>query len=86
MRSFVDATALGGTVVSDDPNTPSDCHGLFLPGGGSVYEHFAERVGDPNDGPYPMQVVLDAEGRFRYLSRTHQPDQLIASLKRILAE
>ncbi len=43
-----------------------------------IFELLHFRVGDPiNEGPFPLEVIIDADGRFAYLSRTYEPQKLM---------
>ena len=44
----------------------------------SLYEHYHLRVGDPySEPPFPLQVVVGADGQLKYRSRDHDPEALI---------
>ncbi len=52
---------------------------------GTVTEHFRNRiVSEGMAAPFPLQIIVDGEGRLAYLSRVHAPDKVIAVLRRLV--
>ena len=64
-----------------------DSEGCFKISDGSdgLYDHYQMRVGDPiSEPPFPLQVVIDGQGRFAYLSRDHKPEAIIDVLNALI--
>ena len=76
---YVAATGLDAPILLDARNPVDPC--VHLPTGArSAYEYLAERIGDPNDGPFPLQILLDGAGRIVWTSRFHRPAALLEAL------
>ncbi len=87
VRDYIADTGIRSPVLLDGPTTLEGCVRL-PPGEDSVYRHFEDRTGsaDPGqpDPPFPLQVVLDGDGRIAYISETHQPELVIDTLRGLL--
>jgi len=84
---YVTDTGMPVAIILDGTSELSGICADLSPGPGeeSLYEHFRARVGDLySDPPFPLQVVVDAEGRFLYGSRSHQPELVVEALRNYL--
>ena len=48
--------------------------------------HMQKHVGDDDDPPFPIHVVLGKDRRIRYLARSHQPGEVVDAVARAVAE
>ncbi|MEE2830388.1 MAG: hypothetical protein VX498_14460 [Myxococcota bacterium] len=54
---------------------------------GSLYEHYRQRMGQPYlDPPFPVQVIIDGQGRIAYLSRDYRPDEILETLQDLVRD
>lgn len=79
---FIGDTGLRSPVAMDLPESAESICWEVPPADGSLYEHYRQRIGDPFvDPPYPLQIVLDGEGRIAYVSRDYRPDEVLGALR-----
>ena len=67
-------------VLLDKSLGGGDC--WHIPGGAtSLTRYYQDHVRETdNDPPFPLHVVIDADGKYAYLSRSDNPDALIKQL------
>ena len=82
VADFAGDTGLRSLVALDLPEFADSSCWEVPPEDGSLYEHYRQRIGDPFiDPPFPLQVVLDTEGRIAYVSRDYRPDEVMDVLR-----
>ncbi len=83
---YISDTGIRSPVLLDNPTLLDGC--LELPvGEDSLYQHFEDRVGlSTGQAPFPLQIVLDANGAIAYTSKTHQPEVVLETIHGLLGE
>ncbi len=83
VMDYMGDTGINAAIMLDYILPTSGCY--KVPGELGLYEHFRTRVGEPDkDPPFPLHVVIDAEGRLAYLKRDHDPATLAAVLSSLV--
>ncbi len=78
VQDFMNDVGGGFSVLLDAPWQPS-C--WKVPGDEmSLATYFRNRVGQTNEAPFPLQIVIGADGKLAYMSRRHGPDGLMSVL------
>ena len=86
VADFAGDTGLRSPVALDLTEFADSSCWEVPPDDGSLYEHYRQRIGDPfTDPPFPLQVVLDGEGRIAYVSRDYRPDEVMEVLRELAA-
>ncbi|MFT5429450.1 MAG: hypothetical protein ACI9OJ_000121 [Myxococcota bacterium] len=84
VEDYIVRTGLSEPVLLDNPALAPTCQ--TVPEGElALYNYFDDRVGAPEDGPFPLHVVIDGDGRIAYASRVHRPASVVATLRALLA-
>ncbi len=80
VRDYLQDSGAAFPVLIDNPEFDHTCRSI--PNGEeSLADHFRRRVGNPEDGPFPLQIVIGADRRFAYLEKRHLPELLVSALK-----
>ncbi len=86
VQKFIVDTGLRVPVLLDRERGP-DPFCFTLPPGPeeTVTEHFRNRVvSEGASAPFPLQIIIDKEGRLAYLSRIHSNKNAIGVLRRLV--
>ena len=74
---YVNEFGIQSPVLLDSEEEGAGCFAVPK-GGNSLFVHYDMLVPGAFSGqPFPLQVVIDNDGRFAYLSRDHDPDALL---------
>ena len=74
----------GGMADSDDLDAFLSATGVTFPILVDIDNTYIEYDQDGATSPYPIDLVVDADGTIVYLSRTYEPDALRAAVESVL--
>ncbi len=80
--SYLQEVGLREPVLLDQEGVDPACYAGPAEG---LYEHFAERVdGSDQAPPFPLQILIDGDGRLVRTLREHKPDRMLADLRELV--
>ncbi|MAE70184.1 MAG: hypothetical protein CME06_06910 [Gemmatimonadetes bacterium] len=88
VKKFVADTGLRVPVLLDLEKGPDPFCFTLPPGPDeTVTEHFRSRVvPEGASAPFPLQIIIDKEGRLAYLSRIHSTNKAMEMLRMLVEE
>ena len=80
--SYLQEVGLREPVLLDREGVDAGCYAGPDEG---LYEHFAERVdGAEQAPPFPLQILVDGDGRLVRALREHRPDLMLTDLRELV--
>ena len=91
MKDYLADTGVRTPIMMDNQGFATGSPGLsqcYDPAGDpTLTEHFQFRIGDPSiDPPFPLHILIDANGIIRYVDRNHRPQELLQVISQVLSE
>ncbi len=88
VRKFIADTGLEVPVLLDrERGGDPSCFALPSGSAETLTEHFRDRVRSVGtDAPFPLQIIIDPEGRLAYLSRVHSSERAITVLRGLVEQ
>ncbi len=86
VEKFVTDTGLRTPILLDlGPGLDPQCFALPPGPEPTVIEHFRNRVvSEGFNVPFPLQIIVDAEGRLAFASRRHDAEEALEVLRRLI--